>query len=151
MQGLPRSDPLRGGISQIGKNLAKTDRINTMSSFYLLTTASMAKLQLTSGELAVINISLQSTPDRQPRQFPISELPKALDLQKLLTDSTEERKDTEGNTLLDGNKMPLLFFKNETEVDFSLETKVFVKRLVEEQKWTLDYANEVQSLLEKLK
>ena len=122
-----------------------------MSSFYLLTTASMAKLQLTSGELAVINISLQSTPDKQPRQFPISELPKALDLQNLLTESTEERKDTEGNTLLDGNKMPLLFFKNETEADFSLETKVFVKRLVEEQKWTLDYANEVQSLLEKLK
>lgn len=122
-----------------------------MSSFYLLTTASMAKLQLNSGELAVINISLQSTPEKQPRQFPISELPKALDLQKLLTDSTEERKDTEGNTLLDGNKMPLLFFKNEVEVDFSLETKVFVKRLVEEQRWSLDYANEVQSLLEKLK
>lgn len=111
----------------------------------------MAKTTLTSGELAAINIAIQSTPDRQPRQFPIGDLQKALNLQNFLVEATEERHDPEGNTLVDGNKMPLKFFKQEAEIDLSLEDKLFVKRLVEEQRWSLDLAKDVQTLLEKLK
>jgi hypothetical protein len=47
--------------------------------------------------------------------------------------------------------MPLKFFKMEAETDLWLEDKLFVKRLVEEQKWSLDLAKDVQTLLEKLK
>lgn len=133
------------------KRVAKTQKINNISTLYFFTIANMAKVQLTSGELAAINIAVQSTPDKHPRQYAIADLQKALNLQNFLVEATEERHDPEGNTLVDGNKMPLKFFKNEAEIDLTIEDKLFVKRLIEEQKWSLDLANEVQTLLEKLK
>ncbi len=59
-------------------------------------------------------------------------------VQDLVVSATEERHDQEGKPLLDGQKMPLKFFKEEAEIDFTSEQKVLISRLVNEHRWSVE-------------
>lgn len=111
----------------------------------------MQKTNFSIEELAIINIAVQTTPDKQARHFePLLELPKAQAVMKKIMDCTEERLDQNGVTIIGQDWKPVKFFC-EGEIYFSTEEKVFLLDLIKQNRFTVDQAESVATLHEKLK
>ncbi len=102
-------------------------------------------------ELAIINIALQTTVERQQRYFePLIELPKAQSVMKKLMSCTETRTDWNWIEIIGQDWRTLQFFC-EGEIDFSTEEKIFILDMIKQNKFTVDQGEHVVSLHEKLK